>query len=397
MSDKYNEIYHTARSGFNGDASIWDRLYQYVCENPNELFAVSAPRKWSLAHQLIFHGATSTFERILHLYSERNNPIDIFSLSKDVPQPKTILDIATERKTYYPNQYESIVHLFNQDKFIKACKAYNWAMIDEMLEKYPQLLNEKPPYYCNYFVHYLVLHRDAQKFAQYNRGQNRLKLDLKNSDNKTPLELAREINASNIVALITGSTTTPPAPQAPQRKASQLVKSNDELERDEDEDDRLDRDEDDDEKPPPPPATVTKPPTATTASYPAAGVVSKNANSQPPASTASRPTASSHSSAAITTVAPTFKHPSDVLGSLSSASIPIDAVITRATCLLTGKIFEDPVIATDGLTYERRAIMKYHRENRYSPATGEVLDDIYIDNTHMKHLVDTLREEKAIP
>ena len=428
MSDKYNEVYLLARNGFSGDSNMWEQIYEYVRQHPNELFVVVAPRKWSLAHQLVFHGAIATFEKILHLYNEQT-PIDIFTLGKDVPQPKTILDIAADRKGYYPKQFEYIAHLCDQDRFIRACRAFNWAVIDEMLKKCPQLLNEKPPYCSNYFVHHLVLHNDAGKFTQYNREQNRLRLDLKNADNKTPLELARQINASNIVAVITAPTARP---EVLPRTTSILARADERLERDESDDERFERDEGDDERPSTPAAiplnstintrplktadslsTGSVPPT-TTASQSAGATASRSTASVSPATTASQPSGvnASRSTAGVsqpigtatfrppTTVPPAtaiVRNPIDTSGSLSSACIPIEAVITRATCLLTGKIFEDPVIATDGITYERSAIMKHHRENRYSPATGEILDDIFNENTYIKHLIETLREENAIP
>jgi hypothetical protein len=71
--------------------------------------------------------------------------------------------------------------------------------------------------------------------------------------------------------------------------------------------------------------------------------------------------------------------------------------LQNITCQLTKKVFVDPVVASDGQTYERTAIIDYFENNRYSPVTGEAMSDTFIDNIQMKNLIRDLRQQKLIP
>jgi hypothetical protein len=311
----YDQVYTMVKNGYTGDPTIWDQTYTYSLLHPKELFQITANRRWSIGHQLIYHGCLKVFKRLLSLYSE-SNPINIFEPGKD---NKTILDIANERKAYYKEQYTYIEHLFAQDKFIQACRAYNWPAIDDSLHKYPTLLNEKPPYYSNYFIHYLVLYGDVRKFAQYNGLDNKFQLDLQNTDGKTALDLARDRKNDDFIAEI--QQLLPP--------------------RDRDRD--SDMPQDDRRSPIPSPTTTTTPQTVSTP----------------------------------TTLSP--------------------QILQNLTCILTKQIFVEPVTASDGQTYERKAIISWLGNNRYSPKTGEPLNDTFIDNTGVKELIADLRRQKLIP
>jgi len=317
----YEQIYGMVRNGYTGDSTIWDQTFEYVRLHPNELFQIAPTRKWSIGHQIIYHGGLKLFKNLLTLYNE-GNQINIFSPTKD-PKPLTILDIAYERKGYYKEQYEYIEHLFCQDKFIQACKAYNWPVIDEMLNKDRKLLNEKPPYYSNYFIHYLVLYDDVRKFAQYNLPDNPFQLDLKNADGKTALDLAREKKNQSFIDELQQSLSEcrkPPTVSPPVDR----------------EDDR-----EDDSIPVPSPSTT--------------------------------------------------QYKVRAPAKLSRETLQ------NITCQLTKKVFVDPVVASDGQTYERTAIIDYFENNRYSPVTGEVMSDTFIDNIQMKNLIRDLRQQKLIP
>jgi hypothetical protein len=312
----YDQIYSMVRNGYTGDSTIWDQAFEYIRLHPNELFHIAPNRRWSIGHQIIYHGALKLFKRLLPLYNEDNRP-NIFTTTKDNPKPLTILDIANDRKGSYKEQYEYIEHLFAQDKFIQACKIYNWPMIDEMLNKDRKLLNEKPPYCSNYFLHYLVLYGDVRKFAQYHESDSRFQLDLKNADGKTALDLAREKRNQAFI---------------------------DELQQSQPERNTLDNDREDDRRSP-----ILFSPTNNT-----------------------------------------------------QQTIPVQKKITpeilkNITCTLTHQIFVDPVIASDGQTYERKAITEYFHNNRYSPLTGEPMDDTFTDNLQIKALIRDLRQQKLIP
>jgi hypothetical protein len=60
-------------------------------------------------------------------------------------------------------------------------------------------------------------------------------------------------------------------------------------------------------------------------------------------------------------------------------------------CPLTYTLFEDPVIAMDGHTYERSAIEKWFKDHNTSPITREVISPTLIPNFHIKRLSDDAR------
>lgn len=67
-------------------------------------------------------------------------------------------------------------------------------------------------------------------------------------------------------------------------------------------------------------------------------------------------------------------------------------------CPITWEMFQDPVIASDGNTYERHAIQQWFQENNNSPLTFIPLEDkTLIPNLLVKRIVDEfhIREEKA--
>lgn len=195
----YEEIYLKAKSGRStGDPNIWDHVLQYVSLHPNELFHIVSPRKWSIGHQIVYHGNLKLLKTLLNLYNDQN-PINIQSKTVPDSESKTILDIAYERRERFQEQYTYIKHLFDQDKFIQACRTQDWITIDNMLEIDPSLLNEKPPYSSNYFIHYLVLLNDVRKFADYAARNNPFQLNLKNADGKTALDLARELHYDDYI------------------------------------------------------------------------------------------------------------------------------------------------------------------------------------------------------
>jgi len=58
-------------------------------------------------------------------------------------------------------------------------------------------------------------------------------------------------------------------------------------------------------------------------------------------------------------------------------------------CPLTLEIMAHPVIAADGMTYERSEIEKWFAENNTSPMTGEVVaNKVLIPNYAIKSLID---------
>ena len=72
------------------------------------------------------------------------------------------------------------------------------------------------------------------------------------------------------------------------------------------------------------------------------------------------------------------------------------------TCPITAELFQDPVVASDGATYERVAIKQwlsmkncFGLRNRKSPSTGVDLNrKVLIDNISVRKIIDNISEEQ---
>ena len=64
-------------------------------------------------------------------------------------------------------------------------------------------------------------------------------------------------------------------------------------------------------------------------------------------------------------------------------------------CPLTLELFEDPVTAQDGHTYERRAIVEWLNKKKTSPLTHEPLDATALVPQHVvRKLIESFREKR---
>jgi hypothetical protein len=75
--------------------------------------------------------------------------------------------------------------------------------------------------------------------------------------------------------------------------------------------------------------------------------------------------------------------------SLSAA----EQLMKNFTCPLTKKIFVDPVIASDGQTYERSAILRWIDQNHNSPITGAAMDASIRDNKEIKGIIQLIQNQ----
>jgi hypothetical protein len=56
-------------------------------------------------------------------------------------------------------------------------------------------------------------------------------------------------------------------------------------------------------------------------------------------------------------------------------------------CILTQELFVDPVVSTDGHTYERHAIEMWFEKHDVSPTTGKVVSKNLIPNQALKRMI----------
>ena len=76
----------------------------------------------------------------------------------------------------------------------------------------------------------------------------------------------------------------------------------------------------------------------------------------------------------------------------TKATIDID--IHHFICPLSGSLFQDPVVCSDGHTYSRQAISSWMLENSKSPLTNSRLTNgLMIPNYHLKRLLDQFRKQ----
>lgn len=62
-------------------------------------------------------------------------------------------------------------------------------------------------------------------------------------------------------------------------------------------------------------------------------------------------------------------------------------------CPITYELMRDPVVASDGHTYERAAIEKWLKHHQISPRNGEPMASLTIANMNMKKLIQDIIDE----
>ncbi|GAX76707.1 hypothetical protein CEUSTIGMA_g4153.t1 [Chlamydomonas eustigma] len=89
---------------------------------------------------------------------------------------------------------------------------------------------------------------------------------------------------------------------------------------------------------------------------------------------------------------PWQQHPTSTLESLQQHQQPAASLSASFICPLSGGIMGDPVIAADGVTYERSAIESWlwGQRGNISPSTGQPLSNRYLAPNH--HLSSLLKD-----
>jgi hypothetical protein len=62
-------------------------------------------------------------------------------------------------------------------------------------------------------------------------------------------------------------------------------------------------------------------------------------------------------------------------------------------CPITYELFREPVVASDGHSYERLAIEKWLKSKTTSPRTGKTMDKFLTPNLNMRKLIHDMVEE----
>jgi hypothetical protein len=72
------------------------------------------------------------------------------------------------------------------------------------------------------------------------------------------------------------------------------------------------------------------------------------------------------------------------------------AAAKEIVCPLTNQVFVDPVIASDGYTYERAAIANHVSREQLSPFDGSALEDRFYPNVMIRQDWGFLQEFKEV-
>ncbi|CAF1545931.1 unnamed protein product [Rotaria sp. Silwood1] len=417
----------------------WDKVYQYIVLNPADFFAILPDRRWSISHQVVLHGNVDLFKRFLALFSDEN--IDIRIKTKD---NKTFLDIAKEQQSTHQAMYSYIEHLFLQDELIEQAKQSNWRDVIEILEKDNKLANEKPPYSPCFLIHYVIENSDTYNLELL-LDKYKCLTNVRNSDGETPLELAKRLKKYDMCSILEPKLET----KRNTISTTELSISIQNLDRS---NERLSYDSiisSDKSLPLSSPSTTPKTASSTIgfgkilndlqynnfqfeqpntinsdhsqsrtpyqqkqsgispikhvevnrsiiSECPLTDVnpISSTISNEHVAKNLKNP---SNSSSPTVSMVSTSSH-EDLTNEVKSSttntnptSSDISEQFMRAfKCPLTQKFFVDPVIASDGHTYERLAILDWIKVHRCSPTTGKPMDATVRDNIEIKKVLQTI-------
>jgi hypothetical protein len=396
----------------------WDKVYRYLFLHPKDFFVISPPRRWPIAHQVVFHGDVDLFKRILALFS--NNQIDIRSKSGD---DKTLLNVAREKRNAHPAMFTYVDHLFAQDELIEEAKKSNWRLVIDILEQNQELANEKPPYSPYFLLHYIVENGDAQ-ILQDLLDKFQFLTNVINIKNETPLDMAIRLNKYDICSILGPKTVARPPftqsqPKTPPKEPLLRTTERSTFHPPSKSPSESIQHQPSSSMPNPPPKPVDP---KTKLPYLGFGGIALdisengdftvgpssslfNSIYSPPVPPPPLPPQKQQQSKSSTGIQHVHTYKTIVsdypLTNLDPPSPPPpttssssnEQVMRNLTCTLTQQMFVDPVIATDGQTYERAAILDWVNVYHCSPTTGAPMDATFRNNTEIKSIIQSIQRQ----
>jgi len=358
-----------ARSGRQSD-----KVYRFLFLHPEEFFTVPIQRTWSIAHQITYHGNVYLLKRILALFYDKL--IDIRTKSKD---HKTLLDVATDRKDIYPDMYTYVERLFRRDELIQLARQSQWQRIDELLKIDPELANEKPPYSAFFLLHYLVQNGTLEILERFLRNYE-IDSNILSTDLETPLDLARRLKKFDMCTKL--ERTTKDLPNSDLFRHCLSVSSN----------------------------------VQSTVPYPINDpfprpidfqnnslILTDEGNyhiekhllfSTKPFEIAI-PEQIIHPVSTVINEETSNPDPKNQDNLVNHTPIPSSRdsnLMRNLRCMLTKEIFRDPVIASDGQTYEREAIIAWLKLYPCSPVTGMPMEAVFEDNVELRNIIQSMQK-----
>lgn len=360
-----------------------NKVYRFLFLHPDDLFTIPKHRSWSIAHQIVYNGDVFLLKRVLGLYYD--DSINIRTPATD-DQKSTLLDVARSRQDVCKDMCKYVEDLFICDNLIQEARRNNWTSVEQLLQQHPHLINKKPSYSTYFVLHYLVQNGDKKRLADF---FERFQFDTNviSADNETPVDLARRLRRDDLCAILEktdsrgllNSDSTPRNSLATRASTTTSFTSL-----------------------PYPKVDLFPSPNFSSNSIVITETGDYQLQKKSPFSMSS--TASSGTSTTSTTNPDPLQSKNDevlINPTTESTSKPSLTPVTPATkqqlmknfkCPLTQEIFVDPVIASDGQTYERAAITEWIEKYECSPKTGVYMDGQLTPNDELRKLIQSLQK-----
>jgi hypothetical protein len=141
-----------------------------------------------MLHQVVYCGNVTHLNEVL-AYQISNQEFRLLCKALD---DKTVREVAAERAHVNPQMLRRVERLVAIDQLLNNAKDGKWELVRQFLRQQPDIINEKPPYRKYYLAHYLALTGQLDMFKDLSNICE-FKLDLI-ADDKTIDQIARENN-----------------------------------------------------------------------------------------------------------------------------------------------------------------------------------------------------------
>ncbi|CAF0813717.1 unnamed protein product [Rotaria sordida] len=418
QTNLFMQTYEYAKNNYN-----WHKVSSVISDHPEWLTRIPEGRRWTILHQVVFFGNVSHLNEVL-AYQMPNEDFRLLCKTLD---DKTVREVAAERAHVHPQMLRHIERLVAIDQVLHNSRDNKWELVRQFLRQQPDIVNEKPPYRKFYLIHYLAsignldIFKDLSTICQF-------KLNLI-ADNKTVNEIARENNhiefaeyIENLQANInetiendnqnaaTGNdssilhTTTAPSYSQGfyddpgimifsinQNTLGSMYLSQDGL---------LQFPSHYHHHSYPSNASHYTPPYPLQDQLPTAmSVITTDSqqNSIDEETEYENKKKSEQNVQSIMTDEEQFEYEKTVMENIKKFSS--ENLLNAITCCITKTILRDPVVAADGFTYEREAIVNWFKDSNRSPMTNQELDSKELKPNHavksiLQSFCDSKKHEK---
>ncbi|CAF1204336.1 unnamed protein product [Adineta ricciae] len=195
----FMEAYDCAKLNNN-----WNKVSSSLMIHPEWLTKIPEGRRWTMLHQIVFSGNVMHLNEVLAL--QASNPD--FRLLCKAADDKTVREVAADRAHIHPQMIRRIERLVAVDQLLNNAKERKWELVKQFITMQPDIVNEKPPYRRFYLAHHLACVGELDVFKDLSTVCH-FRLDLL-ADNKTISQVARENNQLPFAEYIENLEANPP-------------------------------------------------------------------------------------------------------------------------------------------------------------------------------------------